>query len=183
MTIKRFTILAAAIALAAGFLTTGSGAAVAVSQEQRPPYRLDADAGRWGATAPEYRGRAFRSTAARQGAKAVPSQGGVFKTSFTLAQFEQLAGVSMSRTFGSRTWFSHFRGRPTLAEDGYNFYVNRNNGRIVFRSLGNAQAPFNFASTFVEVGSRSQTNLAFNWSSPRALAITGFQNPVAVSSN
>lgn len=108
---------------------------------------------------------------------------GVFRTSFSLDEFEDRAGARMTNTVGGRTFYSFFRGRPTLSEDGYNFYINRNNGRIVFRSLSNAQAPFQFTSVFTETGSRTQTNVNFDWSNPRSLAIGGFGQPIAVSLN
>ena len=71
----------------------------------------------------------------------------------------------------------------TLSLNLRNFYINRNNGRIIFRSLSNAQAPFQFTSVFTETGSRTQTNVNFDWSNPRSLAIGGFGQPIAVSLN
>lgn len=107
----------------------------------------------------------------------------VFKTSFSLDQFERLTGSTFSKTVGDRTSYSFFKPRSTLRDQGYNFFINRKTGRIVFRSLSNANAPFRFASVFTEAGSRERTNVAFNWANPRALAISGFRNPVAVSLN
>ena len=107
----------------------------------------------------------------------------VFKTSFSLNQFERLTGATFSKTIGGKAYFSYFKTRSTLREQGFNFFINRNTGRIVFRSLSNARSPFSFASLFVEAGSRGRTDVAFNWANPRALAIRGFQKPVAVSLN
>lgn len=107
----------------------------------------------------------------------------VFKTSFSLAQFERLTGSKFSKTIGGRTYYSFFKTRSTLREQGFNFFINRKTGRIVFRSLSNTRSPFRFASVFTETGSRERTNVAFNWANPRALAIRGFQKPVAVSLN
>ncbi len=107
----------------------------------------------------------------------------VFKTSFSLGQFEQLTGAKMTKTVGGRTFFSFFKSTSTLRDQGFNFFINRKTGRIVFRSLSTAKSPFRFASVFTETGSRERTNVAFNWSNPRALAIRGFQKPVAVSLN
>ena len=107
----------------------------------------------------------------------------VFKTSFSLAQFERLTGAKLSKTVGGKTYYSFFKARSTLREQGFNFYINRKTGKIVFRSLSNARSPFKFASVFTETGSRDRTDVAFNWSNPRSLVIKGFRNKVPVSLN
>jgi hypothetical protein len=170
-------------------LTAAAAVAVGLAGAWSQPASAAFKKGLWGYNGLE--ASADRTSAAGDdrsdgpGASRRPSSAGgsVFRTSFTLDEFEGLTGARMTNTVGGRTFYSFFRGRPTLREDGFNFYINRNNGRIVFRSLNGAQAPFQFTSVFTESGSRTTTNVNFDWANPQALAIGGFGQPIAVSLN
>lgn len=108
----------------------------------------------------------------------------VFRTSFSLSDFETLTGARFTNTVGGKTYYSFFRDRPTLAANGFNFYINRNNDRIVFRSLGNARTPLDILSTFVDTRTKQQTQIAFNLGDPRSVLVRNFpRSPVAVSLN
>ena len=122
-------------------------------------------------------------SAARAGASA-PQAGGVFRTSYTLAEFEELTGARLTNTVGDRTYYSYFRDRPTLGDDGFNVYINRTNGRIVFRSLSGLATPTQVLSRFVDTKTRYRTSVAFNLSDPQTLLIQNFPTgPVPVSLN
>jgi hypothetical protein len=122
-------------------------------------------------------------SAARTGASA-PRAGGVFRTSYTLAEFESLTGARLTNTVGDRTYYSYFRDRPTLGDDGFNVYINRTNGRIVFRSLSGLATPTQVLSQFVDTKSKERTSVAFNLGDPQTLLIQNFPTgPVPVSLN
>jgi hypothetical protein len=107
----------------------------------------------------------------------------VFKTSFSLSEFERLTGLEMTNTVDDRTFFSFFAATPSLREDGFNFFINRETGRIVFRSLSNAESHFKFGSRFTESGSSETTRFRFDWKDPHTLFIKGFGKPIPVSLN
>jgi hypothetical protein len=108
----------------------------------------------------------------------------VFRTSYTLDEFEALTGARLTNTVGDRTYYSYFRDRPTLGEDGFNVYINRSNGRIVFRTLSNIAGPTQILSQFVDTRTRERTSVAFNLSDPQTLLIQNFPSgSVPVSLN